>query len=50
MVEGLESFKLPLKWKPDADLVSIMLLRDPEIMRIIIHPLIGNASVFVLRV
>ncbi|KAI8087515.1 hypothetical protein BDF21DRAFT_486065 [Thamnidium elegans] len=32
MTEGLERFKLPLKWKPGADLMSKMLLSDPEIM------------------
>ncbi|CAO3701944.1 unnamed protein product [Rhizopus stolonifer] len=41
MAEGLERFKLPLKWKPSTDLMSKMLLSDPEIMRIIIHSLIG---------
>ncbi|ORE05095.1 hypothetical protein BCV72DRAFT_306708 [Rhizopus microsporus var. microsporus] len=40
MTKDLESFKLPLKWKPGADLMSKMLLSDPEIMRIIIHSLI----------
>lgn len=50
MAESLESFKLPLKWKPGADLMSKMLLSDPEIIRIIIHSFIGNASIFVLRV
>ncbi|CEG71054.1 hypothetical protein RMATCC62417_06847 [Rhizopus microsporus] len=40
MAEGLESFKLPLKWKPGAGLMSKMLLSDPEIMRIIIQPFI----------
>ncbi|KAI9243788.1 hypothetical protein EDC94DRAFT_699958 [Helicostylum pulchrum] len=41
MSEGLERLELPLKWKPDVDLMSKMLLSDPEIMRIIIHSLIG---------
>ncbi|RCI00196.1 hypothetical protein CU097_015539 [Rhizopus azygosporus] len=40
MAESLESFKLPLKWKPGADLMSKMLLSDPEIIRIIIHSFI----------
>ncbi|KAG2237015.1 hypothetical protein INT48_001782 [Thamnidium elegans] len=40
MEEGLESFKLPLEWKLGTYLMGKMLLRDPEIMRVIIHSLI----------
>lgn len=50
MAEGLESLQLSLKWKPGTDLMSKMLLRDPEIMRIIIHSLICDASILVSRV
>ncbi|CEP10967.1 hypothetical protein [Parasitella parasitica] len=42
MAEDSERFKLPLKWKPGTDLMSKMLLSDPEIMRIVIQSLLGE--------
>ena len=50
MAEGVERFELSLKWKPGTYLMSKMLLSDPEIMRIFIQSLLGNTSIFVLRV
>ncbi|GAA5814903.1 hypothetical protein MFLAVUS_008406 [Mucor flavus] len=41
MAEDLERFKLPMKWKPGHDVMSKMLLSDPEIIPIIIHSLLG---------
>lgn len=45
MIEDGEGFNLPLKWKPGADLMSKMLLSDPKIMNLIVHSLIGIASI-----
>ncbi|CAO3689024.1 hypothetical protein CU097_003409 [Rhizopus azygosporus] len=50
MVEGEESLNLPLKWKSGADLMSKMLSSHPKIINMIVHSLVGNASIaFIAR-